>query len=130
MLYNICMALLTSLTRVKAITQGDSFVQGLSAGDDIVTQTLDYVTIRVQENPFGTRQREAQDFLAAHYLSSAGQASGGQGPLSSEAIGRIATSFTLPYLNRKQQEGMTQYGTKFLDIVDQVAAAFLTIVPS
>ncbi len=123
------MALLTSLARVKALALGDSFIQGLTGADAVVSQVFGYVTNHVTDDPWGIHQQEAQDYLAAHLLSSAGQANGGQGPTSTETIGRITTGFTLPYLNRKEQMGMTQYGTRFLDLRDSVTLSVFMIVP-
>lgn len=122
------MALLTTLDRVKAIAVADTFIQGLTVASPIVAQVFQYVQNRVNEDPWGVHQQEAQDYLAAHLLSSAGQPVGGRGPVSSRTVGRVTTSFTLPYLNQTKQEGMTQYGLRYLGIMDEVTAAFDVIV--
>ena len=124
------MAILTSLARVQAIAADDSFIQGLTGADPIVNQALNYVDVQVQESHFGIRTQQAQDYLAAHFMSMAGQANGGRGPLSSRTVGGVTTGFTLPYLNRTTVLGATQYGNMYIDIRDAVTAAFRVIVTS
>ena len=124
------MAAITNLARIKAITADDSFIDGLTGADPIVNQVLGYVDVEVQSDHFGVRTQQAQDYLGAHYLSMAGQANGGRGPLSTRTVGGVNTGFTLPYLNRTTVRGATQYGNQYLDIRDAVTAAFRVIVSS
>lgn len=122
------MAAITNLDRVKAIAAADTFIQGLAPTDPIVVQALAYADNQVKSSHYGIHTLEAQDFLVAHMLSMAGQPNGGRGPLSSRTVGRINTSFTLPYLNRTTVLGATQYGNRFIDIRNMVTVAFRVIV--
>lgn len=124
------MALLTSLARVQAIASTDGFIQGLTGGSPIVSQVFGYVTNHVKEPHFGARTQEAQDYLATHMLSMAGQPNGGRGPLSARTVGGINTAFTLPYLNRKSVLGATQYGNHYIEVRRSITMPFRVITPS
>lgn len=118
----------TTLARVKAIAVDDAYIQSLSS-EPIIAQVLAYVENHVDGDFWGVHELEAKDYLAAHLMSSAGQPAGGRGPLSSRTVGRVTQSWTLPYLNQTSQMGMTQYGLRFLDLRNQVTAAFTVVVP-
>ncbi len=110
---------LTTLDNIKAITQDDSNIQGLHDSDKAVVQALDDVALIVPEGKFGAMAEIMQRYLCAHLLSVAFQAVGGQGPLSSESVGGISQSFTLPYLNQKAVYGSTQYGLHYMDLLNR-----------
>lgn len=122
------MAIIPTLAEVKAIALDDSFIQGIA---DETNQTWinceKYVDKVVKEDPWGDLQEQAQLWLMAHLLSLANQPVGGRGPLSSESIGGISQSFTLPWLNRTTVLGGTQFGIMYLEIRDQISAAFRII---
>lgn len=111
---------LTTLDNIKAVAQDDSNIQGLHDSDKAVVQALADVALLVPEGRFGTMAEILQRYLGAHLLSLAFQAVGGQGPLSSETIGGISQSFTLPYLNQKTVYGSTQYGLHYLDLLNKI----------
>lgn len=111
---------LTTLDSIKAVAQDDSNIQGLHDSDKAVVQALGDVALLVPEARFGAMAEILQRYLGAHLLSLAFQAVGGQGPLSSESIGGISQSFTLPYLNQKTVYGSTQYGLHYLDLLNRV----------
>jgi hypothetical protein len=113
------MAALTTLDNIKAVSQDDSNIQGLHDSDKAVVQALNDVAFLVPSGRFGTATEILQRYLGAHLLSLAFQAVGGQGPLSSETIGGITQSFTLPYLNQKTVYGSTQYGLHYLDLLSK-----------
>lgn len=123
------MAALTTLARIKAIAQQDAYIQGLSADSDAVVMVLEDVALHVTESVFGSYTEIAQRYLAAHFLSAAGQAAGGQGPLSSESLGGVSQSFTLPYLNRQTVLGMTQYGNQYLEYERKCIVPFRVVMP-
>lgn len=124
------MAAITNLNRVKAIAGGDTFIQGLAVSDPIVGIALDFADRNVKFSHYGKDTLEAQDYFAAHVMSMAGQPNGGRGPLSSRTVGRITTSFTLPYLNRTTVLGATQYGNQFIDVRNRTTVSFRVIVSS
>lgn len=110
------MAALTSLDNIKAITRGEDGIQQLQDTDIVVQQALADVDELVKPEIFGNKTEIAQRYLAAHFLSQALTDSGGRGPVSSETIGGISRSWTLPYLNQKSVLGATQYGMQYLEI--------------
>lgn len=110
------MAIITTLAAVKSISKDDAFIQGLNQKDESVVNVFDLVDQMVSETKFGKKQKAAQMYLAAHLLTLANTDAGGRGPLSSESIGGITKSYTLPYLNQKTVIASTQYGLMFLEI--------------
>jgi Protein of unknown function (DUF4054) len=108
-------AALTTLANIKAIAAGSEPIQGLHDGDVVVLLILDQVDKEVPESIFTTLTEPAQRYLAAHYLSQALQDAEGRGALSSESIGGISQSWTMPDLNIKGALGATQYGKQFLE---------------
>ena len=123
------MAALTTLDNIKAITQDDANIQALVGTEDVVTLVLNDVDKRVTEGVFGTATEQAQRYLAAHLLSLAFQPVGGRGPLSSESIGGVSVSYTLPYLNQKTVLGSTQYGLMYMEIRNMVSAPVAIVFP-
>ncbi len=121
------MAYLPTLAEVKSVAQDDAFVQAVLVSDTIWLVIIAIVEERIKEFPFGELQKAAQIYLTAHGLSMAGQAKGGQGPLSSESVGGISQSFTLPWLNQTLVEGGTQYGLAFLSLVNATTLPFAAI---
>ena len=112
---------LTTFDNIKLVSQDDSNIQDLHASDEAVVQVLNDVSVLVPDAKFDPGFGEMlQRYLGAHLLSLAFQAVGGQGPLSSESIGGITQSFTLPYLNQKTVYGSTQYGLHYLDLLSKV----------
>lgn len=116
----------TTLDNIKLITQDDDNIQGLHDSDPAVVQVLADVEKYVPER-FGDYREMAQRYLAAHFLSIAFAASGGQGPLSTESIGGVSQSFTLPYLNQKTVIASTQYGLQYLEIRDMFTVPALMV---
>ncbi len=121
------MAFLPSLAEVQSIAQDDAGIQALDGSETVYALVTAYVAKIVLENPYGVLQKEAQLYLAAHMLSMANQPVGGRGPLSSESVGGVAQSFTLPWLNRTTVLGGTQFGIMHLEIRSQVVAAFRVV---
>lgn len=119
----------TTLERVKAVAQDDANIQALTTGDVVWQVILEDVQRECVEDVFGDDTEQAQRYLAAHRLATAYQPNGGRGPVSSVSVGGISQSFTLPYLNRKDDLGSTQYGMKFIQIRDRNIAAFRMVVP-
>ncbi len=117
----------TNLPKVKSVTADDSFIQDLKEDDLAVATVFALVDKLVPVGKFGTLAEEAQTYYAAHLLSLAGTAAGGQGPLSSESIGGITTSFTLPYLNQKSVVASTQYGLMYIEIRNSVIPKSLVV---
>lgn len=106
----------TTLDNIKQVAQGDYDIQDLHDSDPAVVQVLADVE-RIVPERLGDHREMAQRYLAAHFLSVAFAASGGQGPLSTESIGGISQSFTLPYLNQKTVIASTQYGLQYLELM-------------
>ena len=118
---------LVTIDDVKAIAGDDETIQAIDGTDRVFTIVDAYVTKVVTEAVYGELQFDAQLYLMAHMLSMSGQPVGGRGPLSSESIGGISQSFTLPWLNRTTVLGGTQFGIMHLEIRNQVVAAFRVI---
>lgn len=110
------MAIVTTLSAVKSIAQDDAFIQTLNTKDEAVKNVFIVVDQLTSASKFGSKLGSAQMYLAAHLLTVANIDSGGRGPLSSESIGGISKSFTLPYLNQKSVIASTQYGLMFIEI--------------
>ena len=118
---------LVTIDDVKAIAADDETIQAIDGTDNVFVIVDAYATKTVTEAVYGELQFEAQLYLMAHMLSMSGQPVGGRGPLSSESIGGISQSFTLPWLNRTTVLGGTQFGIMHLEIRNQVVAAFRVI---
>ena len=123
------MAAKTTLANIQAIAKDDAKIQALTGAETLVALVLDQVDRSVKEATFGTYTEEGQRYLGAHYLSMAFQPVGGRGPLSSEIIGGVSVSYTLPWLNRDTPLGGTQFGLQYLEILDKVVAPVAVIVP-
>lgn len=121
------MTVLTNLQKIKSVTADDSFIQDLKEDDVAVTTIFALVDKLVSAGKFGTLTEEAQTYYAAHLLSLAGTAAGGQGPVSSESIGGITTSFTLPYLNQKSVVASTQYGLYYIELRNSIIPKVLVV---
>lgn len=122
------MAVIPTLAEVKAITLDDAFIQAIpDENDPTWVRVVEYVDRTVKDNPYGVLKPDAQLFLIAHFLSMANVPIGGRGPLSSDSVGGVSQSFTLPWLNRTTVLGGTQFGIMHLEIRNQVVAAFRVI---
>lgn len=119
----------TTLERVKAVAQDDANIQALTGNETVWEIILEDVQRECVEDVFGDDTEQAQRYLAAHRLATAFQPNGGRGPVSSVSVGGISQSFTLPYLNRKDDLGSTQYGMKFIQIRDRNIAAWRVAIP-
>jgi len=78
---------------------------------------------------FKSKTEAAQTYFVAHILSVAFTVAGGQGPLSSESIGGITQSFTLPYLNQQTVIASTQYGLMYLEMVRACVVSVRSVKP-
>lgn len=116
------MAVLTNLANIKHIAQDDDHIQSLVDDNEEILVNVVYPLVdkMVRESRFGGLTESAQTYLAAHILSLAATDSGGRGPLSSESIGDISVSYTLPYLNQTSVLASTQYGLMFLELQRKV----------
>ena len=123
------MAVLTTLAQIQLIAKDDAGIQALSASDPEVVQVLEDADLFVDGNLFGDYTEIAQRYIAAHFLSLANQPVGGRGPLSSESVGGVSQSFTLPYLNQKTVLGSTQYGLMYMELANRVVTPFAMIIP-
>lgn len=120
----------TDLATIKSVSQGDDKIQALHDPDPVVVFALDLAEEMAPEGVFGAKTKFAQTYLAAHILSLAFTVAGGQGPLSSETIGGLSQSFTLPYLNQTTVIASTQYGVMYLDLVRSVIVPVRTVAPA
>lgn len=110
------MPFLPTIAEVQSIAQDDAFIQSLTGSETVWDVVTDYVNLKVTEAIFGELEKFAQIYLTAHMLSLANQPVGGRGPLSSESVGGVSQSFTLPWLNRITVLGGTQFGIMYLEI--------------
>jgi len=121
------MPVLTDLQKVKAVTAGDENIPDLVEDSPVVVNTFALVDKLVSVGKFGTFTEEAQTYYAAHLLSLAFTEAGGRGPLSSESIGGITTSYTLPYLNQQSVIASTQYGLYFIELRNSLIPKILVV---
>jgi len=120
----------TSLDKVKAITRKDPNIQALHASDEAVAFALALAEEMAPLGKFKAKAEAAQTYLVAHILSVAFTVAGGQGPLSSESVGGITQSFTLPYLNQTTVIASTQYGLMYLEMVRSTVVPIRSIRPA
>lgn len=124
------MTLLIDLDLVKAIAAGDSNIQDYEENSHAVVMAFEMAEIMGDVGVFGRMTKFAQAYFAAHVLSLSKTDPGGRGPLSSETIGDVSVSYTLPYLNQTTVLGSTQYGLQFLELRKQMIPAFMSVSPS
>lgn len=124
------MAVLTTLDEVKAVARADEDIQALHSSDIAVKNAFAFADKLITEARYGSLTEEAQTYFIAHILSLATTNAGGQGPISSESIGGVTQSFTLPYLNRTTVIASTQYGLMFLEIRENVTVPAAVIKPT
>jgi len=120
--------MLPSLDDVQAVAQDDDFIQGLV--DDTASEFVlvaSFVDLLAPESKYGANTKMAQSYLAAHLLSVAATDAGGRGPVSSESIGGVTRSWTLPYLNQTTVIASTQYGLMFLEVQNRTIPNFLVV---
>lgn len=108
--------MIATLDDVQVVAQDDDFVQGLHESSPEFTLIASFVDTLAPEEKYGANTKLAQSYLAAHLLSVAATDAGGRGPVSSESIGGVARSWTLPYLNQTTVIASTQYGLMFLEV--------------
>ena len=122
------MAIDPTLAEVQAISLDDAFIQAIpNEADPTWVRMAAYVDRTVKDDPYGVLKEDAQLYLMAHLLSLANQPVGGRGPLSSESVGGVSQSWTLPWLNRTTINGGTQFGLMYLEIRNQVSFAFAIV---
>lgn len=120
--------MLASLDDVKVVAQDDDYIQGLadeSAPEFVLIAS--FVDKIVPEAKYGANTKLAQTYLAAHLFSVSATDAGGRGPISSETIGGVARSWTLPYLNQTSVIASTQYGLMYINIMDRTIPAILVV---
>jgi len=123
------MAVLTTLKEIKAIAQGDDNFAGLQDADTAVQLALASADNFVSVGKFGKFAKDAQTYIAAHLLSLSFTEPGGRGPLSSESVGDVSVSYTLPYLNQTSVLGSTQYGLMYMELQKRRNMAFIMVSP-
>jgi len=124
------MVALTTLKDVKAIARADDTIQALHETDTAFVNALALADQIIKDTYFGTLTKDAQTYYVAHILALAATEAGGRGPLSSESIGGVTQSFTLPYLNQRTVIASTQYGLMFLELRNHVNVPAMVIKPT
>jgi len=120
--------MLASLDDVQVVAQDDDFIQGLadeSAPEWVLISA--FVDLLAPDAKYGKNAALAQTYLAAHLLSVAETDAGGRGPVSSESIGGVTRSWTLPYLNQQTVIASTQYGLMFLEIQNRTIPNLIVV---
>ena len=121
------MSFLPTLDDVKAIAVDDAKIQSVTDSDTVWLNMVTFADKIITEAIYGELEFEAQTYFAAHVLSMSAQPVGGRGPLSSESIGGVSQSFTLPWLNRTTVLGGTQFGIMYLEIRNMINAAVVVV---
>lgn len=110
---------------LTSVTSGEGFTAEATANvtvadtvenADIVQTILADVAIQVTSAVWGSRQEEAQRYLAAHLLTRIAQetGAGGAGPVTSESAGSVSISYAVPAdLNRYDS---TFYGQRYMQL--------------
>ena len=124
------MVALTTLSDVKAVSRADANIQALHETNLAVVNALSLADQMVKDTHFGALTKDAQTYYVAHILALAFTEAGGKGPLSSESIGGVTQSFTLPYLNQHTVIASTQYGLMFLELRNQVKVPAIIVPPT
>ncbi len=124
------MAALATLDDVKAVSRDNSNIQNLHQANRAVINAMSLADQLIKVGQYGNLTKDAQTYFVAHILALAFTESGGKGPLSSESIGGISQSFTLPYLNQKTVLASTQYGLMFLELRDHINVPAIVIHPT
>jgi len=120
--------MLPNLDDIQAVAQDDDFIQGLV--DDTAPELVliaEFVDLLAPEAKYGANAKMAQAYLAAHLLSVAAIDAGGRGPVSSESIGGVTRSWTLPYLNQTTVIASTQYGLMFLEVQNRTIPNLIVV---
>ncbi len=120
--------MLASLDDIQVVAQDDDFIQGLK--DDSAPEFVliaEFVDLIVPVAKYGNNTKLAQTYLMAHLFSVAATDAGGRGPVSSESIGGVSRSWTLPYLNQKTVIASTQYGLMFLEIQNRTIPNLIVV---
>lgn len=123
------MAFLPTLEEVQVIAQASSQIQALTDTDPLWVLIKEQVDEQVSPTAFKNKTKTAQLYLAAHFLSMAFTDTGGRGPLSQLQIGDVTKAYTLPWLNRKDSYGGTQYGLTYIQIRDSVIPSVAMAIP-
>lgn len=120
--------MIPNLEEIKIIAGDDDFIQSLTH-DSFPEFVLisEFVDTLAPVAKFGANAKLAQSYLAAHLLSVAAVDAGGRGPVSSETIGGVSRSWTLPYLNQTSVIASTQYGLMFLDMRNHTIPSLMVI---
>jgi hypothetical protein len=120
--------MLPTLDEVKIVAGDDDYVQSIEDDNDPAFVLISsFVDTMAPAAKYGSNTKLAQTYLAAHFLSLAQTDAGGRGPVSSETIGGVSRSWTLPYLNRETIIASTQYGLMFLEIRESTTPGILVV---
>lgn len=120
--------MIPTLAEIQEVAKDDDNIQGiLHKLKDSFVLISELVDTIAPEAKFGNNAKAAQTYLAAHLLSVAAVDAGGRGPVSTESIGGVARSWTLPYLNQTSVIASTQYGLMFLEMQNRTIPPVLVI---
>ena len=99
--------------------------------DDAWTLILADVAGEVSSTIYGTRQEQAQRYLAAHYLTliSSDSRVDAQGPVSSESAGQVSKSYAQVNYKDRNRYDETKYGRVFNSIRKGVVIPFRVFTP-
>lgn len=111
--------LYTTLVQIQGLAKGSPEIQALLPTDQLVIDTLNDVAQMVTQAVFLSNVERAQRCLAAHFLAMGVQGTGVRGHVSSKSAGGLSTSYTMPWLTRRDMFAATQYGMQFLNLVDR-----------
>lgn len=120
--------MLASLDDIQVIAQDDDFIQALVDESTPEFKLIaEFVDLIAPESKYGFNAKIAHTYLAAHLFSVAATDAGGRGPVSSETIGGVSRSWTLPYLNQETVIASTQYGLHFLEIQNRTIPNLIVV---
>ncbi len=88
------------------------------------------VALEVPSSVFGSRQEQAQRYMAAHYLTLIA-ASNKQtaGPISSESVGQVSLSYAAANYRDRSRYDETVYGRQFIQIRKSCVIGFQVYTP-
>lgn len=105
----------------------------LSKFENISVRTQETVFTMVDklvgEDKWGDLYKEGFLYLSAHLYALAVDKAAGSGTLSSESLGEMSQSFTMPVNNPQAKEGLysTQYGRWYAELRDTAVPSFMVI---
>ncbi len=94
-----------------------------AADNTVVTRFIGKAEIRVNRTQWGVKADDGIGFLTAHLLTRREEGDGAaSGPITSDRVGDIATSYAVSDEFKDRELASTAYGRQYLDLQSEVFA--------